>query len=1424
MKRRKLVSAALGCMMALTSFASAFAISNDSNPGTFLMDLNSSSNKKADQVMQYAGNRFDDYHRVNSAAVVEVENKSTATSMQFSKMTNVQGDRKVTGWHVRAPRGTTTYAEGELRFLYKNAVDINGKIYDVQADIYKTVNQGDNSGFMIIANNTIKVLSIQNDSAVWNDAIGEGVGRSGVMETTVKYTLIYKDESGNVKKFSNPYLVVKGDDIDDSEGWAFDKSKVNIKTDVLLNGSSGTELKANEAKNYIVGTVNGNIRPGSAFWVTGKMVQSGELSATMHGPASGWNIQFFLPKANVTYRTDGIGNSDITSKKQNSYFKGFTISNPEYRVDAHYDFLGYTVDKVVTTDDGRTFNPGDGLKESDLNHVVLNEDIVVTAHFKPQHRVTYNATSGGSVIGITEEWVSTGKNPVGSAAQANGGYEGPEWFEGNSPTTMDAIKGLEIDRDKSFTAHFSPIPTFKVVKRTDTPKANPKKPIHWIIEGSSDEIGAKVRPFFIEDKLKENHLELVPGSVKISTTGAGAEVEIINETKDLLSFNLKNSTTEKSTFKVEFDTKVDFKSLKGKKINNGILGMPPITLPVQYEVVTSVTNGTVDPSNNEVAAGVDYKVKYSPNEGYELDKITVDENELSAEDLNANKDFYTFKSIADNHKIHIDYKKIQYDVVTSIDNGTITPSGKVEHGGDITVNFTPSTGYEIDKITVDGKEIPKNQAPNNSYTFEKVKENHKIDVTTKKVKFRVETEVENGIITPSSTAEHGDNVNIEYAPVDKYHEIKSLTVNGEEVSPSDFPNAFPINGIDKDYKIKVVYEKELFDITTSVTNGTIDPSSIVRKNLNHTVNFTPNEGYELDKITVDGNEIPKAVDGSYTFESVSGNHSIHVDYKKKKFNIETVVENGTIDPSKVVEYSDDYNVTYNPKEGYELYSIKVDGEDKTGDDLEAIKSGKEFSKISSNHKIEVVYAKIPEFGIVKKANAEVIQAGEKVTYTVTVSNKNSDDANSEGKDVIIRDSVDSKYLEIVKDSIKVEKITKDGNSEAVDYEIVSVDENEFVIKITSVKSDVKVTYDCVVKKSAKNQKKINNNASVSSKNNPTVVRTNKEIDSITPDFSIIKSHINKDQSVKPGEGEVGDKIVYTIEAKNLVKDTVGKNVAIEDKLPVGVKLDESTVKLLVDGKVSDNAVEYKDGKILTTIPKVEKNAVLTFEVEVVGNGVVTNTATVQDESMDYPKESSTTFKVLKSKVTIEKNVNKKDAKVGDDLEYSILVKVVKDSDLVKKARGIVIKDSIPEGITVDLEKTKIFVDGKELSPEDVKKSIKQDGKDIVIKVAEANTEVKVSLAAKIAEDAKVGDIVNIAEVTVKNGGDPEKDDAITNVKAKPVPVKPANPEKPAKPAKPVEKKIDSPNTGDVKKMILPGVGAFIVLASVGAVLIRKKVK
>ena len=185
-------------------------------------------------------------------------------------------------------------------------------------------------------------------------------------------------------------------------------------------------------------------------------------------------------------------------------------------------------------------------------------------------------------------------------------------------------------------------------------------------------------------------------------------------------------------------------------------------------------------------------------------------------------------------------------------------------------------------------------------------------------------------------------------------------------TPVDTTNYKTITDIDIEVDVK-----NTFDVITSVPggNGTITPSKIgVIEGSKVKITFTPNTGYMVDKVLVNG--IEKTATGNEIEITVDEEKTVEVSYKKIPFTI-TVEEvtGATVNPdgTVTVSYGDNKDFTITANTGYKLVKVLVN-------DVEKALDGNtlKLKNITSNMKIKVV---------VEKIEYKVIEGAEQ-TYTI----------------------------------------------------------------------------------------------------------------------------------------------------------------------------------------------------------------------------------------------------------------------------------------------------------------------------------------------------------------------------------------------------------------------------------------------------------
>jgi len=146
-----------------------------------------------------------------------------------------------------------------------------------------------------------------------------------------------------------------------------------------------------------------------------------------------------------------------------------------------------------------------------------------------------------------------------------------------------------------------------------------------------------------------------------------------------------------------------------------------------YNIVSSSTSGgSISPSGTiTVNVGDSETFIVNPNNGFKIKDIKVDGVSVGAVST------YTFANVTSDHTIEAIFEPITYSISASAGSGgSITPSGTVtiNYGGSKTFTMSPSSGYRIANLMVDGT----SKGSISSYTFSNITSNHTISVTFEK--------------------------------------------------------------------------------------------------------------------------------------------------------------------------------------------------------------------------------------------------------------------------------------------------------------------------------------------------------------------------------------------------------------------------------------------------------------------------------------------------------------------------------------------------------------------------------------------------------------------------------------------------------------------------------------------------------------------
>ena len=314
----------------------------------------------------------------------------------------------------------------------------------------------------------------------------------------------------------------------------------------------------------------------------------------------------------------------------------------------------------------------------------------------------------------------------------------------------------------------------------------------------------------------------------------------------------KQTITDKQafqgTFAISEDTEIQvvfteiIRTISLKQIGSGLVTIKPDNEdnPLKLEVGKLL----------EIVAGTEVKVQVTPEEGYEIRKVTMITNGETKEKTVTNKQFYQESMVISKEtEIQVEFILKEYTITfDSYLNGTIKDDQdqiiesiggiiSVLHNQDSSFTVFPNEGYHVERIvieddrnrreTIEDEDISRLEKVTNSdgvqgykYKFEKVRTNYRVKVTFTINSYDVTTSVTSGrgtISLDEDEVHHGSDAKVTMTPNDGYH-VTSFKVNDTLIS-SDIENdanfvedelgniTYTVSNITKDTHIEVGFEE-----------------------------------------------------------------------------------------------------------------------------------------------------------------------------------------------------------------------------------------------------------------------------------------------------------------------------------------------------------------------------------------------------------------------------------------------------------------------------------------------------------------------------------------------------------------------------------------------------------------------------------------
>ena len=291
--------------------------------------------------------------------------------------------------------------------------------------------------------------------------------------------------------------------------------------------------------------------------------------------------------------------------------------------------------------------------------------------------------------------------------------------------------------------------------------------------------------------------------------------------------------------------------------------------------------------------------------------------------------------------------------------GSISPTGTFfqTQGASQTFTITPSSGYQVSSVTVDGVSA----GAVTTYTFSNITASHTISATFAAQAAGTYTisasAGSNGTISPSGAVSvtQGASQTFTITPSSGY-QVSSVTVDGVSAGAV---TTYTFSSVAANHTISATFAAQAastYTISASAgSNGTISPSGAVsvKSGANQSFAITPSSGYQVSSVTVDG--VSAGAVTTYTFSSVAANHTISAAFSSQSASTYTITatagSNGSISPPGSVSVKAGANQAFaiTPASGCQISSVAVDGTS-----VGAVASYT-FSSVAANHTISAAF-------------------------------------------------------------------------------------------------------------------------------------------------------------------------------------------------------------------------------------------------------------------------------------------------------------------------------------------------------------------------------------------------------------------------------------------------------------------------------------
>ena len=388
---------------------------------------------------------------------------------------------------------------------------------------------------------------------------------------------------------------------------------------------------------------------------------------------------------------------------------------------------------------------------------------------------------------------------------------------------------------------------------------------------------------------------------------------------------------------------------------------------------------TVNPNSN-------YTVTYLPNDGYEVDKVIVDNVPLNV--LPSNNQ-YVFHNITNSHifivSFKIKYNPLNINIFDNFGNAS-TYSIKIPFGASYRISFNnlSNTLYEVSGYSLNGGNVRSDSTQ--GYTLNNIRSAQQLNIyltaKTRKVKLYYSIPGKADTLSNTFTVYYSDTSRVRFSYNNNVYLLDSIFIDGI-YNNKDSVSGYTFFNITTDHNIRVKLKYVLNNLSITKSYDSLNRQVIFynsNQNLNvydvYSIDLTPpNSDLYLDSFIVNGQYIIPTTN-SYLINNIISNTNVVIKYKHLSSSIVTSVYLNNIklyDTLIKPYYGSNYRILYNQLNNPQLYrlsKVEVNNNINNNYAIDSI-SGYTFTNITNPQIIKLFYSTDSTFYLINYSNKDV---------------------------------------------------------------------------------------------------------------------------------------------------------------------------------------------------------------------------------------------------------------------------------------------------------------------------------------------------------------------------------------------------------------------------------------------------------------------